>query len=273
MHSNINLRMNGSLGPLFLSMKSTSSSDCLTSVSETWSCSADRTKSLPFDTKQSTIMNILFANIVRKLLAVLPTCSPKSIMGRLLTLPFCFPHLSNFAHTCSPTHLNRLQANLFSTIEIMQEQAVLECYQNVRNCCLTMQGSIPNLLQTIQPPDNGPMLLLQNLGHPFFLPLVKCTIVGLPHLFGKWIHGEFCLLQADWWFALCTAQVEGIISLVIWIIIVVGNHQQWGHMHNPCDICVLRFLCRLHSFCWEANWRSSSSGRRKSTWRIRARRY
>jgi len=41
------------------------------------------------------------------------------------------------------------------------------------------------------------MLLLQEPSHPYFLPVVERTIVGLPHLFGKLRHGEFGLLQAD----------------------------------------------------------------------------
>ena len=42
------------------------------------------------------------------------------------------------------------------------------------------------------------MLLLQKHGHPYFLLLVECTAVGLPHPFGKSLQGEFCLLQAEW---------------------------------------------------------------------------
>jgi len=57
------------------------------------------------------------------------------------------------------------------------------------------------------------MLLLEEPSHPFFLPLVERTIVGLPHLFGTLLQGEFGSLQADWGLTLCTAQVLQIVSL------------------------------------------------------------
>jgi hypothetical protein len=41
------------------------------------------------------------------------------------------------------------------------------------------------LFQIVLPPDNRPMLLLQRPCHPYFLPLVECTLLGLPHPFGK----------------------------------------------------------------------------------------
>ena len=62
---------------------------------------------------------------------------------------------------------------------------------------LTKQGIISNLFQTVLPRDNGPMLLLQKPSHPYFLPLVERTVVGLPQSFGKLLQGEFWLLQAD----------------------------------------------------------------------------
>jgi hypothetical protein len=45
---------------------------------------------------------------------------------------------------------------------------------------------------------NRPMLLLEKLSHPYFLPLVECTKIGLPHPFGKLLQGEFRLHRADW---------------------------------------------------------------------------
>jgi hypothetical protein len=50
-------------------------------------------------------------------------------------------------------------------------------------------------------PGNEPMLLLENPSHPHFIPLVECSKVGLPHPFGKLLHGEVRLLQPDWGFA------------------------------------------------------------------------
>jgi len=51
------------------------------------------------------------------------------------------------------------------------------------------------------------MLLLPKRSHPYFLPLVECTKVGLPHPFAKLLQGEFRLLKADWGFAFGPAQV------------------------------------------------------------------
>jgi hypothetical protein len=49
-HLNIDLRLYGSLWPPFLSMKSTNSTQCLSSVYTAWSCLGASTISLPFDT-------------------------------------------------------------------------------------------------------------------------------------------------------------------------------------------------------------------------------
>ena len=64
------------------------------------------------------------------------------------------------------------------------------------------------LFQTVLSRDNGPMLPLETPSHPYFLPLVECTKVGLPHSFGKLLQGEFRLLQADWGFAFNPTQVR-----------------------------------------------------------------
>jgi len=53
--------------------------------------------------------------------------------------------------------------------------------------------------------------------HPYFLPLVQCTKVGLPHPFGKLLQAEIRLLQADWGLAFSPTQVRRIIALIICI--------------------------------------------------------
>ena len=67
------------------------------------------------------------------------------------------------------------------------------------------------------------MLLLLKHGHPYFLLLVECTEVGLPHPFGKSLQGEFHLLQADWGFGFGPAKVGWIIALSICIEFVIRN--------------------------------------------------
>jgi hypothetical protein len=78
------------------------------------------------------------------------------------------------------------------------------------------------------------------------------------------------LLQADWGFTLCTAQVRRIVALIICIIFMVGNLRQWGQVRNPSDICFARFRRRQESFRWEANGRSARCAGRRSRWRSTA---
>jgi len=84
------------------------------------------------------------------------------------------------------------------------------------------------------------------------LQLVECTVVGLPHPFGKLLQWEFGLLQADWGFASCTAQVRRIDAHISCVIFILGHLQQRGQVHNPCNICIPRFRWRLESFHREA---------------------
>jgi len=267
-HLNIDVIMYGSFGPPFLSMKSISSSQCLTSVYEAWSCLGARTISLPFDTQLITTMNVVVGYWGRLLLAILLACLPKSVTGCLLhLLPFFLASRISLAHLFKniSTHCRRIHSSI---IEIIQGQPDLECLQKMCNCRLPVQGFISNLLEAVLPPDYGPMLLLQEPSHPYFLPLVERTIVGLPHPFGKFLQGEFSLLQADWRYAICTAQVQRIVALIICIILVVGQLRQWGQFCNPCDICCPRFHGRLESFRWEANPESPKCAGRWFKWKI-----
>jgi len=191
----------------------------------------------------------------------------------LVALPSLLSRFSNFACTFLHQHLHPLPANPFIIIEINQWQPVVECHQIICNHHLQMQGSISNLIQMVLPPDTGPMLLLQKPSYRYFLPLVEYTIVGLPYPFGKLLHREFHLLQADWGFAFCTAQVQQIVALIICIIIAVGHLRQWRQLYNHCDIWFPQFLRRLESFCWEANQGYSRCARKWFRWWIRARRY
>ena len=97
------------------------------------------------------------------------------------------------------------------------------------------------------------MLLLEKPCPLYFLPLVECTKVGLPHPFGKLLRGGFRLLQADWGFALSPAQVRRIIALIICIEFVIRNFWEWGQVRNTSNIRLARFRCHLKLFLWEAN--------------------
>jgi len=109
------------------------------------------------------------------------------------------------------------------------------------------------------------MLLLQNPSHPYFRPLVEGAEVGLPDSFGKFLDGEFHLLQADWGFAFDSAQVRRIVGLIICIIFVIRNLWSWRHIGNPCNICPPHFPGLLESFRWEAN-EGSPRCARKLSW-------
>jgi len=102
----------------------------------------------------------------------------------------------NLACTVHQKHLNPLLPNPFGIIENIQLQPCLESLQNICNHHLPVVGSISLMFQTVLSLDDRPMLLLEKPRHPYFLPFVEGTEVGLPHRFGNMLQGEFCSLQA-----------------------------------------------------------------------------
>ena len=90
LHLNIAVRQYSSFGEQFFSMKSISSSQCLTSVYEAWSWMLDVWSLLSFGTRRITTMTVVFGNSGRLPLGCVPAGSPKSVAGRLL------PHLPLF---------------------------------------------------------------------------------------------------------------------------------------------------------------------------------
>ena len=167
--------------------------------------------------------------------------------------PSLLSRLPNLTCTFLQTPFNPLLLSPFGIINIFQRKPGLESFQKMCKHFLPVQGSISNLFETVLCPDNGPMLLLQKPSHPYFLPLVQGTKVGLCHHFGKLLQGEFRLLQADWGFAFGTTQVQRIVAHLNCIIFVIGNIRYWGQIHNPRNICPVRSRSRLRSFGWEAN--------------------
>jgi len=198
-------------------------------------------------------MNVLFGNLERLFLPSLLVRSPKSVTGRLLPRLSFLSCLPNIACKFLQNHFNPLLENLFRIIKIIRQQSVLKCLKTIGNCHLPVQGFISNLFQADLPPDYEPMLYLREPSHAYFLPLVERTIVGLPHSIGKLFQGEFSLLQADWWFAFCIAQVRRIVALIICIVIVVDHLRQGGQFCNVCNIWIAWFHWWLELFCWEAN--------------------
>jgi hypothetical protein len=84
------------------------------------------------------------------------------------------------------------------------------------------------LFQIILPADNDPMLSFEKPGHIHSLPVVEHTVVGLPPPFRKFVQGEFGTHQAEYSIALCTANVQRIITVINRIIQCVGYVLQLG---------------------------------------------
>jgi len=121
------------------------------------------------------------------------------------------------------SHLQNLTSNQFGITNIVRIQPGLNCVQKISNCHLPIQGSISKLFQTVLSSNNAQILLLQKLSHSYFLPLVEGAIVRLPYPCGKWLQGEFQLVQADWGNAFGTAKVWWIIAFIICIVFVTGH--------------------------------------------------
>jgi len=180
-------------------------------------------------------MKVVFGNSGRLFLAFWLARSAKSAAGCLLP---CVPSLLAFRVTLA--HVFKI----ISTYCLLIHSVLLKSTNgsqllNVSKKTVTTfsqwRGPSRTCFRRFLPPDNGPMLLRQKPSHPYFLPLVEFIKVGLRHPLGKLLQGEFVLLQADWWVAFSTAQVRGIITHIICIVIIVGNLQQWGYVDNPCD--------------------------------------
>jgi len=117
------------------------------------------------------------------------------------------------------------------------------------------------------------MLRLWKPSNPYFLILVACTLVGLPYHDRKFLQGECGFLQADWRFALCTAQLQGTITVIMCIIIVMRNLWWWGQVHDLCDLCFPWIHWRVESVPWEGNCGSPRCFGRMSRLSIRAASY
>jgi len=145
LHLNIDVRMYGSIGLPFLSMKSTNSSLCLTSVYEAWSCLGARTISLPFDTQWIITMNVVFGISGRLLVAIVPAQSPKSVARRLSPrLSFFLTSWISLAHFFKniSTHCRRIHSALskltsgsqFSNFTKKSAPAIFQCRVKSWNC-------------------------------------------------------------------------------------------------------------------------------------------
>jgi len=223
-HLNIDVRMYGSFGPPFLLMKSTNTSQCLTSVYEAWSCVGAWTISLPFDTQWIITVNVVFGNSGRLLLTGLPARSPKSVASRLLARhPFflAFRISAAISSRNIATHCQRIHSALsklhngsqFSNVAKKSVTVVSQCWGPSRTCFHRFCPRIMGWCFFLSHPATHTLIHLLN---------------ALPDSFGKLLQGEVRLLQANWRFAFWTARVQLIVALITCIIFIVGHLQQWG---------------------------------------------
>jgi len=126
-------------------MKSISSSQCLTSVYEAWSCMLDVGLLLPFGTRRITTMKVVFGNSGTLPPTFLLACSPNSVAGRLLPrLPFFLASRTLLAHFFRniSTHCRRIHSALlkfskgshFLKVSKKSATAVSQC-RGPSNCC------------------------------------------------------------------------------------------------------------------------------------------
>jgi len=118
------VRQYGSFGSQFFSMKSISSSQCLTSVYEACSCMLDVWSLLPFGTRQITTMKVAFGNSERLLLECLPVRPPESVAARLFpglpsSLAFRTTHAHFFKYTSTDCRqIDSAWSNIFKRAQV-----------------------------------------------------------------------------------------------------------------------------------------------------------
>ena len=120
--------------------------------------------------------------------------------GALLSLRH---RLLNHACTCLPEHFDPLSRKPHTIVKIFQSQPVLASDHPISTWGSTVLRFISKPFEMDLPLDNALMLFLQKPCHQYFLPLVECTKVWLPHPSAKLLQGEFSLLQTDWGIAFC----------------------------------------------------------------------
>jgi len=141
----IAVRQYGSFGPQFFSMKSISSSQCLTSVYQAWRWMLGVRSLLPFGTRRMTTRKVVFGNSGELPLAFLTVRSPESIAGRLLPhLPFSLASQTLLAQLFKniSTHCRRIHSALskfskgshFSKVSKKSATAVSQ-FRGPSRCC------------------------------------------------------------------------------------------------------------------------------------------
>jgi len=125
--------------------------------------------------------------------------------------------------------------------------------QNYRNCLQSACSPMSAKYQKPLPSHGGVYLqvasnhsasgswadvFLQKPNHPYYLPVVDHTDVGLPHIFDILLQGELGLLRADWRFAFSPSHIQWIFTVIMCLIFVVGQLRQSGLVSNPWVIWI-----------------------------------
>lgn len=133
---------------------------------------------------------------------------------------------------------------------MFQQHPFIKRWQTICNCNLWVQGSICKLCPTILPTHNTLILISSEPTFPHFLSLVECTNVGLPHLVGKLLQGEFSVLQTAWGFAFTATHVRHIIAHIIRILYIVDNVYQQQCQQQVGVLCQLSKSGLQNCFVW-----------------------
>lgn len=124
----------------------------------------------------------------------------------LSALPTLFPQLPHLPCTNLQNRLDPLPLNAFHIINLFQWPAVLKSHQTMCKQKLPVRWSISKPSQMVLWSDTAPIPFLQTPCHAYSPPHVE-PVDELPHPFGTFLHGEFCLFQAVWGFAFSMSQV------------------------------------------------------------------
>jgi len=121
-----------------------------------------------------------FATVVWNLVP----CCPRALWNPLpVTCYHAVPSLSPRWRHCTDfqKHFDPFSLNSCCISKMLPRQPVLYIHQKICNDLLLGQGSITKWVETVLSPVHVVNLFLQIRSQQYFLPLVKCTKVELPH--------------------------------------------------------------------------------------------
>jgi len=175
---------------------------------------------------------------------VLSQISCRSLIGS----PFLLP-LLNYAGKLLSTYMNPLSTNPLGFIKIVQLQPIPRSHQKICIASVQAQCSMLRLFEMVLPPHNTLMHFLNLHSHPYIVPLIEITIVGLPRPFGKLLKGESNVQQVNSGLAFGTTQVRRMIYFITSVISDIETLQQWGQIASTGNTSSASFCSRQRSIC------------------------